>query len=47
MPFLVLITKKYSSFFYNINNLNKLAKVKLSFVINITKIILAYIYTIN
>ncbi len=47
MLFLILIIKKRPSFFYNINNLNKLAKIKLSFVISTTKIALAYIYTIN
>ncbi len=47
MPFLILIAKKYFSFFYNINNLNKLAKVKLSLVINTIKTILIHIYTIN
>ncbi len=47
MLFLVLIAKKRPSFFYNINNLNKPAKVKLSPVISTAKTALVYIYTIN
>ncbi len=47
MLFLILIIRKCSSFFYNINNLNKLAKIKLSLIISITKIVLVYMYTIN
>ncbi len=47
MPFLALIIKKYLSFFYNINNLNKPAKVRLNLVISITKIALIHIYTID
>ncbi len=47
MPFLVLIIKKRSSFFYNINNLNKPAKIGLSPVINTAKTALVHVRTIN
>ncbi len=47
MFFLIFIIKKCSSFFYNINNLNKLAKVRLSPIISAAKITLVYIYTID
>ncbi len=47
MLFLALIIKKRPSFFYNINNLNKLAKVRLSPVISTAKTALIYIHTIN
>ncbi len=45
MLFLVLITKKRFSFFYNINNLNKPAKVNLSFIISTAKTALVRVYT--
>ncbi len=47
MPFLVFIIKRRPSFFYNINNLNRPAKVKLSFVISAAKIALVYVRTID
>ncbi len=47
MPFLVLIIKRRSSFFYNINNLNKPAKVGLSPVISAAKTVLVHIYIID
>ncbi len=47
MPFLIPITKRRLSFFYNINNLNRPAKVGLSPVISAIKTALVHIYTIN
>ncbi len=47
MFFLILIIKKCLSFFYNINNLNRPAKIKLSPIISTAKIALVYVYIIN
>ncbi len=47
MLFLAPIIRKCPSFCYNINSLNRLAKVGLSFVISIIKIVLVNIYIIN